>query len=81
MRAPFFLIPCFFLAGVPANAFAHAGHLGELAGHGHWIALAAGGVAVTIAAALVLLGKEKDRDTELEPEEGSDQVADEASGS
>jgi len=36
-------------------ALAHIGHLGEVAGHGHWIAL--GGIA--IAGAIALLGNRK----------------------
>jgi len=36
-------------------AFAHIGHIGEVAGHGHWIAL--GGIA--IAGAIALLGARK----------------------
>ena len=47
---------------LPAPALAHIGHLGEVAGHGHWIAL--GGIA--LAGAIALLGgrKKADEDTE-----------------
>jgi hypothetical protein len=44
------------LLSLPMNAFAHWGHLGEVAGHGHWVALGAGVAAAAIAA---WLGKEK----------------------
>lgn len=37
-----------FAAALPASAFAHGGHLGELTGHSHWI-----GAAALAAAALV----------------------------
>lgn len=54
-------------------ALAHIGHLGEVAGHGHWIAL--GGIA--IAAGIALLGGRKkaedakaDEDTPDIQEEG-----------
>ncbi len=33
-----------------APALAHPGHVAEQAGHSHWLALAAGGVAVAIVA-------------------------------
>ncbi|MBJ3763632.1 hypothetical protein ILP92_12820 [Maribius pontilimi] len=36
------------LLTVPGPAFAHAGHLGALAGHDHWIAGAAVGIALGI---------------------------------
>ncbi|MGB7285932.1 MAG: DUF6732 family protein [Salaquimonas sp.] len=38
------------------SADAHLGHLGELAGHGHWVALGAGLTAAAIAA---LVAKKK----------------------
>jgi len=50
-------------ASVATPSFAHIGHLGEVAGHGHWIAL--GGIA--IAGAIALLGarkKPKDADAQ-----------------
>lgn len=47
-------------------ALAHIGHLGEVAGHGHWIAL--GGIA--IAAGIALLGGRK------KPDDTSDETAD-----
>ena len=50
------------IATAATPALAHIGHLGEVAGHGHWIAL--GGIA--IAGAIALLGgrKKADEDTE-----------------
>ena len=48
---------------MPAPALAHIGHIGEVAGHGHWIAL--GGIA--IAGAIALLGaRKKPKDEDLE---------------
>ncbi len=49
-----------FLACDQANA--HVGHLGELAGHGHWIGLGA----VAVAGALVALLGKKTRTPENE---------------
>lgn len=47
---------------LPMPALAHVGHIGEVAGHGHWIAL--GGIA--IAGAIALLGGRKKADKETE---------------
>ena len=51
-----------FLAAVfsPLPAFAHVGHVGELAGHDHWIAIAALGVAAAVWAAGKLKGRAKE---------------------
>ena len=43
----FFLILCFL---VPLPAFAHGCHLPELAGHSHWIGMAAAAAAAAAAA-------------------------------
>lgn len=58
---------------LPSSALAHIGHLGEVAGHGHWIAL--GGIA--IAGAIALLGgrKKPDEDTEEAIEEDETEEA------
>jgi len=45
---------------------AHVGHLGEVAGHGHWIAAGALGAA---ALAAWLAGKGKGKKADAEPEE------------
>ncbi|MGC6452810.1 MAG: DUF6732 family protein [Candidatus Puniceispirillaceae bacterium] len=49
---------------LPVPAFAHWGHLGELAGHGHLIAVGLGALAVIGAAGLAVLGKEDGEDAE-----------------
>ena len=59
-------------ASTPAEA--HLGHVGEVAGHSHWIGLAAAGAAAAIAVAVSVLGKKKDaekkvEDAEREPEQ------------
>ncbi|MBL1404813.1 MAG: hypothetical protein COC00_002425 [Rhizobiales bacterium] len=62
MRAILFSLSIFSLVvfALPYNAFAHLGHVGELAGHGHWIAIGAG---IAIAGLGALLGKKsKDED-------------------
>ena len=61
---------------LPAPALAHIGHLGELGGHDHWIAL--GGIAV--AGAIALWGarkkpKEADADEVAEDDETEEATA------
>lgn len=62
---------------LPAPASAHLGHIGEVAGHGHWIAL--GGIA--IAGAIALLGaRKKDRDSEAKADPEGDAEFDDEEG-
>lgn len=63
-----------FLSVFATPAFAHVGHLGEVAGHGHWIAAGALGAA---ALAAWLAGKGKNADAEPEPadEDAPDEAA------
>ena len=61
MRLSIFLAG-FFAAGA-ANA--HVGHLGELAGHDHWVAAGAIGAAIAVAGWNILKGK-KDKEAEAE---------------
>ena len=61
----------------PASAFAHAGHLGELAGHGHWIGVTAVlGAAVLGAAAAKLRGNSASVDESDGAEEEAGPVGD-----
>lgn len=50
-----------------APAQAHTGHLGELAGHDHWVAGAALGAAVLIGLWGALKGKRKPEQTDPDP--------------
>ena len=45
------------LFGGMSGALAHWGHLGEVAGHGHFIGAACGAAAAVLAAALVIKGR------------------------
>ncbi|MEO0496234.1 MAG: DUF6732 family protein [Pseudomonadota bacterium] len=45
----------FGLVLIATPAWAHVGHLGEVAGHGHWIAIGAGAAAIAIGAAVAKL--------------------------
>ena len=40
---------CLFATLLPGAALAHPGHIAEAAGHGHWIGLAAAGIAIGLA--------------------------------
>ncbi len=66
-RITFAVVLCF----APSAAFAHVGHVGELAGHDHWIAIAASGLAAAVWAAGKLKDNAKDSDAE-EPVEEAD---------
>lgn len=57
------------VAAVPAQA--HVGHLGEVAGHGHWLGAAAIGAAIAIGLWQGLKGK-SDAQGEQEGAEASD---------
>ena len=58
------------LAALPAPAFAHIGHLGEIAGHSHWIGIGAIAVAGVIGALAAKGRKDKEKDAaEAAPEE------------
>jgi len=56
----------FLAAFIATPAHAHLGHLGEVAGHGHWIGLGALAGAAILAG---LLGKGRKPETEPEDDE------------
>lgn len=59
---------------LPLPAFAHVGHLGDLAGHSHWIALGALGIATVVGA--LASAKGKDRQPEAEDDPAAEEDAD-----
>ena len=65
---------CIFASCLPAQVQAHAGHLGDLAGHAHWIGLAAIALAGAIAAGL-LHGKRGEKPEESADDEIEEQPA------
>lgn len=68
MRFSIFL---FLFAGFSSSAFAHWGHVGELAGHGHVIAIGALVGAAALAAALLKpKGEKAESEDEAEETEG-----------
>ncbi len=60
----------------PQMAMAHLGHVGELAGHSHWLGL---GALAAAAAAIALLPKGRKKDEDAAEEETA-QEAGEAAG-
>ena len=64
-----FLLPS-FLAAVPAHA--HLGHIGELAGHAHWVGLGATVVAGILAAAVGMMAEPDESDEVSDGEEAED---------
>jgi len=60
------------LAGAAGPAAAHIGHLGEVAGHGHWLGAAAIGAAIAIGVWQGLRGK---GDEEAEAEDAQAEAA------
>lgn len=74
------VLSLFILFLLPATAHAHLGHLGEVAGHSHVIAVGAGLVAAALAA---WIGKEKmkaEADQEGEEDQGEPEGETEAAG-
>ncbi|WP_420335525.1 DUF6732 family protein [Roseibium sp.] len=64
---------------LPSTAFAHGGHLGELAGHSHWIGVAAVAGAALVAGLVALKDrKKKDAEDTPEAETADDETAGEA---
>ncbi len=45
--------------GTPSLALAHVGHIGELAGHSHWVGVAALAGAAIVAGVAALKGRKK----------------------
>ena len=58
------ILACF----IPAPALAHIGHVGGLAGHDHWVAVAAIAVALVAAAVVALKGRGVEASKEHKPE-------------
>lgn len=74
------LVPAIvFLLAAPVGALAHGGHVGELAGHSHWVGVAAiFGAAAVAAVAARLRKREKQSEDEARAEaEAEDQAAEE----
>lgn len=51
---------------VPAPAFAHVGHIGDLAGHDHWVIGAAIGAAIAAGLWGALKGEDEDEEVDEE---------------
>ena len=68
---------------LPVPALAHWGHLGELAGHGHLVAVGLGAVAVAGLAGLAIWGRRQDQpeDEAVDAADSDDSLIDEGSSS
>lgn len=65
---------------LPTSAHAHAGHLGELAGHAHWVGAAALAGAALVAGVIALKDRKKkqgkdEADTETDESDASGEAA------
>ncbi|WP_420410215.1 DUF6732 family protein [Hoeflea sp.] len=58
------LLSALFAVAVPNLALAHGGHMGELAGHSHWVGWAAVAAAAALAAWAAKRGNKADAETE-----------------
>ena len=54
---------------LPGFAIAHAGHLGELAGHDHLVAGAAIAIAIALGLREALKGQKAEKDAEVDAED------------
>ena len=54
---------------LPGLVFAHAGHLGELAGHDHLVAGAAIAIAIALGLREALKGQKAEKDAEVDAED------------
>lgn len=57
---------------LPGAAMAHVGHIADAAGHGHWIALGAIGLAAAAALAAALAGRAEKGDKDDKEEAAPD---------
>jgi len=64
----------------PFPAFAHIGHVAEVAGHGHLVAIGAMVAAAVLGGLIVKAPKKQDADTEVEndPDDAEEGVVDDA---
>jgi Family of unknown function (DUF6732) len=60
------------------SAFAHAGHVGELAGHAHWVGVAALAGAALVAGLVAMKGKKKEDGNETKADGEEEDKAGEA---
>ncbi len=70
-----------FAVSGASSALAHGGHVGDLAGHSHWVGWAAAAAAGAVAAWTIKRGKKaKDDSSETEDETGGEAQPETAEG-
>lgn len=79
IHIPVFAIVALVSALVPSLALAHAGHVGDLAGHSHWVGWAAAAAAAAVTAWAVKRGKKVEAADETADEAAEDEDQPEAS--
>lgn len=73
------ILPAIIMIVFAGPAAAHIGHLGEVAGHGHWLGAAAIGAAIAIGLWQGLRGKAEATETEdSDADSGQEEEAQEA---
>lgn len=65
----------FFFTVLASTAAAHPGHLGEIAGHDHWVAGIALGLAILLGIRGALKGKDAATEEEIEDEDAEEAAA------
>lgn len=66
MPKSIFLSTAVLAVAMPTMALAHGGHVGELAGHSHWVGWAAVAAAAALAAWAAKRGNKADAETQEE---------------
>ncbi len=69
------LLPTTALMAAPGTVLAHTGHVADLAGHDHWVAGAAIGLAIALGLWGALKGGRKDDETEAAEPHGDEAQA------
>jgi hypothetical protein len=64
-----------FFTVLASTAAAHPGHLGEIAGHDHWVAGIALGLAILLGIRGALKGKDASTEEEIEDEDTEEAAA------
>ena len=71
-------ITCIPFVLSPTIVHAHLGHIGELAGHGHWIGIGAIAIAAGLAAASAAIGRTGNQEQDAGPESEIEDEGDDA---
>jgi hypothetical protein len=73
------LLSLFVVVAHVSGASAHVGHLGDVAGHAHWIALGAGALAAALGVAVAKAQDSVKPEAGVQPDDADDADAEPAS--